>query len=97
MRIDLKSLMTLAHSLKTRYMLTLREALKLAWLKAKGFAYVAEVSVVDAAYRVAHVYLPALDYDTARAARIAFTREIAVARSTGDYSRNVHSSLEIRL
>jgi len=98
MKVSLKSVMELAHSIKRRYQLSMRDALKLAWIKAKGFAYAAEISVLKVDRSIERVYLPALDYDTCTASRIAYTREINNARRAASYRADtVHSWHEIRI
>lgn len=75
MRIDLKSLMILAHSIKSQYRVTMREAMQVAWAKAKGFNYASCVSL-----STGRVWLYAYDLDTAYAERIAFVNKVNATR-----------------
>lgn len=81
MRTDLKSLMILAHEVKARYMITMREAMRIAWAKAKGFTHFACISVVKEGKLFKREYLFAFNSGDADAARIAYVKEIARLRA----------------
>lgn len=91
--------MNLAHYFKTSKLISMGEALKLAWAKAKGSEYAAEISVVNVDRSVSRVFLFGASSDEVRIARIAYVNEIARERVALSWNnvRGVIGSSEYRL
>jgi hypothetical protein len=92
MRVSLKSVMQLAHSLKRSRRIGMADALRLAWARAKGFTDVAEVSIMTAAGAFKRVYLFGVSAVEVKVKRITLTNEIARERIANSF-RNCRAVL----